>query len=579
MAVMKLVNIVILALSIMISSASANSEISQQNKSLALISPFEPALLSTEEAFEFQYSVEEEAVSLSWAVKPGYYLYLDRFDFESHQLGIGQATFPQPIKHRDPTYGLVDVLEGYISASLPFQSDGKGGTIRVTYQGCSAAGVCYFPVSKEISVPGNSIPVDEARTLTDRLKDQSIWVSLVLFFALGVGLSVTPCVFPMYPILSGVIAGQGGSISVRKGFTLSMCYVQGMAVTFTGLGLLVASAGVKYQAALQQPAVIIATAILFAVLSLSMFGLYQLQMPDFIQSKLIKISNSQSAGSYVGATVMGAISGLICSPCTTAPLSGALIYVAQTGDLFVGGATLYVLSVGMSLPLLVIGAGGGKLLPKAGGWMNTVKKLFGVLMLAVAISMLDRVLPTPIVVILGLNIIVALLGFVIGQGVVMEGKKSKVAIASMLLVSSLTGGVIYGKSVLGSSSFEQLSEHAAGHSDKADTIDKVKQQMDEALALGKPVVLDFYADWCTSCKEMDEKTFGNNLVQERLAQAVVIKVDVTANTDEQNMIMEKLNVLGLPTILFFNDEGYEMDGKRVTGYMAPETFLNHIKGL
>ncbi|MEF1300561.1 thioredoxin fold domain-containing protein, partial [Vibrio owensii] len=281
-------------------------------------------------------------------------------------------------------------------------------------------------------------------------------------------------------------------------------------------------------------------------------------------------------------TAMGAISGLICSPCTTAPLSGALIYVAQTGDLFVGGATLYVLSIGMSLPLLVIGAGGGKLLPKAGGWMNTVKKLFGVLMLAVAISMLDRVLPTAIVVIMGLSVFAALMGYVIGQGV-LEGKKQKVMIASMLLVSSLAGGSIYGYSALTSSSYEQTyeqhGEHLAGKPDKTDTIDEVKVQMAEALALGKPIVMDFYADWCTSCREMDEKTFGNKQVQEKLAQAVVIKVDVTDNTDEQNQIMEKLNVLGLPTVLFFNHEGNEVDGQRVTGFMSPEKFLNHIKGL
>ena len=563
-------------------TSTASIEVFQQDRSLALISPFEPAVLSAEEAFQFRHTVEEGAVSLSWAVAPGYYLYLDKFEFDSHQLTLGQAKFPQAILHQDPTFGSVEVLEGYISASLPFDSDGKGGTIRITYQGCSATGMCYLPVIQEITVQVDNYSTHDGSTLTDKLKDQSLWVSLALFFALGIGLSVTPCVFPMYPILSGVIAGQGANISVSKGFALSMCYVQGMAVTFTGLGLLVASAGVKYQAALQQPAVIIATAVLFACLSLSMFGLYQLQMPDFIQSRLIKVSNSQSAGSYIGATAMGAISGLICSPCTTAPLSGALIYVAQTGDLFVGGATLYVLSIGMSLPLLVIGAGGGKLLPKAGGWMNTVKKLFGVLMLAVAISMLDRVLPTAIVVIMGLSVFAALMGYVIGQGV-LEGKKQKVMIASMLLVSSLAGGSIYGYSALTSSSYEQTyeqhGEHLAGKPDKTDTIDEVKVQMAEALALGKPIVMDFYADWCTSCREMDEKTFGNKQVQEKLAQAVVIKVDVTDNTDEQNQIMEKLNVLGLPTVLFFNHEGNEVDGQRVTGFMSPEKFLNHIKGL
>ncbi|MGL4889551.1 MAG: protein-disulfide reductase DsbD, partial [Aeromonas veronii] len=354
-------------------------------------------------------------------------------------------------------------------------------------------------------------------------------------------------------------------------------YVQGMAVTYTLLGLVVASAGLKFQAALQHPYVLIGLSAMFVLLALSMFGLYTLQLPSSLQTRLSGLSNRQQGGSVVGVAIMGMISGLVCSPCTTAPLSGALIYVAQSGDLWLGGAALYALSLGMGLPLLLLGTSGGKLLPKAGAWMDVIKQLFGFALLAVPILLLSRLWSDQVTTLAWLGWGLLLCGYLYHHNQHQPHSVAK-SVRGFVLLLAMISAVVVGKDLLQPAPPAAITADASQTAPRfirVKTLDDLKVQL--AAARGKPVLLDLYADWCVACKEFEHKTFSDPAVRARFGQMVLLQADVTANDDADIELLNTLNVLGLPTLIFFDREGKELTGQRVTGFMGPIPFAKHLE--
>ncbi|MCH8538842.1 MAG: protein-disulfide reductase DsbD, partial [Alkalimonas sp.] len=383
------------------------------NSVLSAITGESNQFLPVDQAFEFDFRQQDGELLLSWTIADGYYLYKEQFKFAGVAVNFSHPSYPAAMTIEDEFFGVTDVYYHQVVLRLPLTDISDDAEIRVRYQGCAEAGFCYPPTTKTVPLSSNLAtpdsqdsnasalapsgtttgPVSSQNTLADRLAGSGFLLTLGVFFLLGLGLAFTPCVFPMYPILSSIIVGQGKSLSNKKAFTLSFAYVQGMALTYALLGLVIASLGVRFQAMLQHPVILLVVSALFVLLALAMFGALNFSLPSAWQAKVAAISNKQKQGSSKGAFVMGALSGLIASPCTTAPLTAALIYVAQSGDLMRGAITLYVLSLGMGLPLLLLGSSGGKLLPKAGQWMYAIKNGFGFLLLAVPIWLLDRFVP------------------------------------------------------------------------------------------------------------------------------------------------------------------------------------------
>jgi thiol:disulfide interchange protein DsbD len=482
----------------------------------------------------------------------------------------------------------------------------QDGIVKIRYQGCADAGLCYPPTTKEVylnQVGNTSVaesnqsskdsviesntqaPISEQFELASLLSsEQSLFITLLLFLGLGIGLAFTPCVFPMYPILSGIVIGQGKTISTSRAFTLSFVYVQGMAITYSLLGLIVASAGVQFQAWLQHPAILIGLIILFVLLAVVMFGAYELQLPSKWQEKLNAMSNNQTRGSYFGVLVMGAISGLVASPCTTAPLTGILLFIAQSGDLVLGFSALYVLSLGMGIPLILFGITGGKLLPKAGNWMNVVKVTFGFMMLAVAIMFVERLVTH-----VATDFAWALLGLMTFTYFYVMNQNTPVSffkgLRAFLIFIGLFVSAGYGYQAfngIGHSSVPGQSNNSAiAHPEflKVRSIEEFNQALSEANAQGQTVMIDLYADWCVACKEFEKYTFPDSRVVEALSGSVLMQIDLTDSSDNNLAFQEYFSVLGLPTILFFDTQGREIGTARVTGFMRAEPFAQHVNNL
>lgn len=560
--------------------------------SLGIEANAKPKFLQVDEAFQIESEQRGDQLLLTLHIADDYYLYRHSLRFKGNNLSFSEPTLPEGTEHEDDFFGKTRVYYQQVSIAVPLKEVGDGATLRVRYQGCTD-GLCYPPTDKLIDVAplvtattaptaetAQSVaPVSQQDLLAAALGHQGFWLSIVAFFALGLGLAFTPCVFPMYPILTGIIAGAGHHLSTGRAFLLSLVYVQGMAVTYTLLGLVVASAGLKFQAALQHPYVLIGLSLMFVLLALSMFGLYTLQLPSSLQTRLSGLSNRQQGGSVAGVAIMGMISGLVCSPCTTAPLSGALIYVAQSGDLWLGGAALYALSLGMGLPLLLLGTSGGKLLPKAGAWMDVIKQLFGFALLAVPILLLSRLWSDQIATLAWLAWGLLLCGYLYHHN---QHQPHSVArsVRGFVLLLAMISAVVVGKDLLQPAAPAAVTADASQTAPqfvRIKTLDDLKVQL--AAARGKPVLLDLYADWCVACKEFEHKTFSDPAVRERFSQMVLLQADVTANDDADIELLNSLNVLGLPTLIFFDREGKELTGQRVTGFMGPTEFLGKLDQL
>ncbi|QWZ81431.1 MULTISPECIES: protein-disulfide reductase DsbD [Aeromonas] len=558
--------------------------------SLGIEANAKPKFLQVDEAFQIESEQRGDQLLLTLHIADDYYLYRHSLRFKGNNLTFSEPALPEGTEHEDDFFGKTRVYYQQVSIAVPLKEVGENATLRVRYQGCTD-GLCYPPTDKLIDVAplvtaatastaetAQSVaPVSQQDQLAAALGHQGFWLSIVAFFALGLGLAFTPCVFPMYPILTGIIAGAGHRLSTGRAFLLSMVYVQGMAVTYTLLGLVVASAGLKFQAALQHPYVLIALSVMFVLLALSMFGLYTLQLPSSLQTRLSSLSNRQQGGSVVGVAIMGMISGLVCSPCTTAPLSGALIYVAQSGDLWLGGAALYALSLGMGLPLLLLGTSGGKLLPKAGAWMDVIKQLFGFALLAVPILLLSRLWSDQIATLAWLGWGLLLCGYLYHHNQHQPHSVAK-SVRGFVLLLAMISAVVVGKDLLQPAPPAAITADASQTAPqfiRIKTLDDLKVQL--AAARGKPVLLDLYADWCVACKEFEHKTFSDPTVRERFGQMVLLQADVTANDDADIALLNGLNVLGLPTLIFFDREGKELTGQRVTGFMGPIPFAKHLE--
>ncbi|MFU1505853.1 protein-disulfide reductase DsbD [Aeromonas veronii] len=573
-----------------VGSAPAHASGADLLSSLGIEANAKPKFLQVDEAFQIESEQRGDQLLLTLHIADDYYLYRHSLRFKGNNLTFSEPTLPEGTEHEDDFFGKTRVYYQQVSIAVPLKEVGENATLRVRYQGCTD-GLCYPPTDKLIDVAplvtattastaetAQSVaPVSQQDQLAAALGHQGFWLSIVAFFALGLGLAFTPCVFPMYPILTGIIAGAGHRLSTGRAFLLSLVYVQGMAVTYTLLGLVVASAGLKFQAALQHPYVLIGLSVMFVLLALSMFGLYTLQLPSSLQTRLSGLSNRQQGGSVVGVAIMGMISGLVCSPCTTAPLSGALIYVAQSGDLWLGGAALYALSLGMGLPLLLLGTSGGKLLPKAGAWMDVIKQLFGFALLAVPILLLSRLWNDQVTTLTWLCWGLLLCGYLYHHN---QHQPHSVArsVRGFVLLLAMISAVVVGKDLLQPATPAAVTADAgqtAPQFIRIKTLNDLKVQL--AAARGKPVLLDLYADWCVACKEFEHKTFSDPAVRERFGQMVLLQADVTANDDADIELLNGLNVLGLPTLIFFDREGKELTGQRVTGFMGPIPFAKHLE--
>ncbi|MCH1926089.1 protein-disulfide reductase DsbD [Shewanella sp. C32] len=580
----------------------------QADNSFAKKFPFltsEPELMPVEKAFAFEAKQDGNKVTLSWVIADGYYMYRDKLNIAVSNAELGDIAKPVGEDHHDDYFGNQAVYRTYIEIPVALKQAAADGKLSVTFMGCAEGKLCFPPTTRDVDLTevaandgvlagvatdaasadtATSQPLTEQDSLLQQLVHGDSWLlTLLSFFVLGIGLALTPCVFPMYPILSGIIVGQGGKVSTARAFTLSMTYVQGMAITYSVLGLIVATAGMKYQAALQSPPVLIAIAILFVLLSLSMFGMYELQLPSRWQEKLTGLSNKQQGGKLGGVFVMGVLSGLVASPCTTAPLSAVLVYVAQSGDLLQGFVTLYVLSMGMGLPLLLIGTSGGKLLPRAGAWMNIIKHIFGFLLIMVAIIMLGRIWPGLVSDLLWSLWAICFVGYLLHQNK-LTPVSWKHTSREVVLLLALLGSFSYGlQAVMGYLGYS-VSNHAAtseqhGGFNTIKTLPEFQAALAQAKAEGKPVMLDLYADWCVACKEFANITFKDAAVASRMSNLVLLKADVTAMDDEDQALLDAYNVLGLPTLLFVDADGELRDDLRVTGFMGPTEFANHLDHL
>lgn len=551
--------------------------------------------VSVDQAFPFHSYQQGDRLSLDWQVKENYYLYQERIAVTGENVEIQQVEMRDGEPYKDEFFGDVNIYTEPLFVDLTLADFQEGARVIVQYQGCAKAGFCYPPETRIIDLTSFSnsdsitpspvknvsksepsklaqTPQSEESSLAGSLSDN--WWTPLLFLALGVGLAFTPCVLPMYPILTSIVLGSG-KLSHRRALGLSFVYVQGMAVTYTLLGLVVASAGMQFQAAMQHPYVLIGLSVMFIALALSMFGAYTLQLPSSIQTWLNNLSNQQQGGNSLGVFAMGAISGLVCSPCTTAPLSGALLYVAQSGDLLTGGIALYALAMGMGIPLMLAAVFGNKLLPKAGGWMDRVKTLFGFVLLAAPVFLLERILPEVWATGLWSALGIAAFGWLyhVKNSLTFGGwKQSTVGIVAVLgLFASAQPALNYWFG--GQTSQEQQTTISFTH---IETVDDLKLQLEQAKLAGKPVMLDFYADWCVACKEFEKYTFHQPAVENKLQNFVLIQADVTKNRPQDIELLKQMNVLGLPTIEFWAADGSHLPNARITGFMPEERFMQHL---
>ncbi len=538
-------------------------------------SNFTPA----DQAFVFDFQQNQHDLNLNWQVKEGYYLYRKQISITPAQAQVGPLQLPAGVAHEDEFYGKSEIYRGQLSVPVAVAQADKGATLTVTYQGCADAGLCYPPETKVIPLsevkaaaqPAVAPPPSEERTGAKDESGVELPFSALWALLIGIGIAFTPCVLPMYPLISGIVLGGKQRLSTGRALLLAFIYVQGMALTYTALGLVVAAAGLQFQAALQHPWVLIGLSAVFILLALSMFGLFSLQLPSSLQTRLTLMSNRQQGGSVGGVFAMGAIAGLICSPCTTAPLSAILLYIAQSGNMWLGGGTLYLYALGMGLPLILVTVFGNRLLPKSGPWMETVKTAFGFVILALPVFLLERVVGD----VWGLRLW-AMLGVAFFSWAFISSLNARTPWIRLVQILLLAAALVSVRP-LQDWAFSAPTAQSQAHLNftPVDNVDALHRAL--AQAEGKPVMLDLYADWCVACKEFEKYTFSDPQVQNALKETVLLQANVTANSPQDKALLKELNVLGLPTILFFNAQGEEQPAQRVTGFMDAAAFSAHLR--
>ena len=557
--------------------------------------------LPVDQAFQLDVQRSDTGVSMQWQIAENYYLYQDKLAFSVNGKPVENA--PQFLssaeQYEDPYFGLVTIFKHDLNLTLPLKDPQPQDLLEVTYQGC-AKGFCYPPETKQFQIGDLSSNVSAShevqngaethQTSQSAVENTNVFSSqqnqlaeslsqskyaMLWFFVLGIGLAFTPCVLPMLPLLSAiVIGGRKEETGNWRALALSFVYVQGMALTYTLLGLVVVLIGLPFQIALQSPYVLIGLSIVFVLLALSMFGVFTLPLPSSLQTKLTQFSQQQKSGAFFGVFVMGAIAGLVASPCTSAPLSGALLYVAQSGDFVIGALTLYLLALGMGLPLILITVFGNKILPKSGAWMENVKTAFGFVMLALPIFLISRIIPSMweprLWALLGVSFFIWLATQMRSNGI---GLFFRIVffVAAMVSAQPLQNWVWQDNAatsqaanaqsaVKNSLVFQQISNY--------DELQAVLKQHPNKIAM-----LDLYADWCVACKEFEHKTFADPQVQSALSDVLLLRVDMTNNSESNRTLMKALAVTGLPTIIFFNQQGEEIQAQRITGFLPAEAFM------
>ena len=586
----------------------------------------EDEILHPDEAFILSARLDaNNVIQTNILMADNIYLYRDKIKIalvngEGHALGA--ISVPRGKMKDDEFLGPMEVIYGQVDVSIPIISEANASdqlALSYQYQGCVEDRICYPPVTKYLSINaaeglilvakeltdgtgtsqptvnsdsgGSTAPVSEQDQFAQLLKDESLLLVIGLFFLAGVGLTFTPCVFPMIPILSSIIAGQGSSITTGKAFVLSLIYVLSMAVTYAIAGAIVGYYGAEFniQIWFQDPVILSIFAAVFVLLSLSMFGFYELQMPNAIQSRLTAISNSQQGGTLVGVGLMGLFSAIIVGPCITAPLVGALIFISQTQDWQLGGLALFALGLGMGVPLLLIGTSAGKLLPRAGGWMDSVKAVFGVVLLGVAIWLLERILPVGITMALIAALLIASAIYMGALDSLSESASGWHRLLKSLGLLILVYGVAYliGAAAGSNDLIQPLRgiTASAGNTGQAQqhlAFRQIKGQKGLQLALNDSVqqdrttMLDFYADWCISCKEMEKYAFSHPRVLAALEDVATLQADVTDNDNIDTELMASLGIYGPPAILFFDSNGQEIRNRRVVGEMSGDRFADHV---
>ncbi|WP_312628990.1 protein-disulfide reductase DsbD [Scandinavium sp.] len=551
--------------------------------------------ISADQAFAFDFQQNEHDLNLSWQIKDGYYLYRKQVSITPAQASVSPLAMPEGEWHEDEFFGKSEIYRHRLMLPVTVKQADKGATLTVTYQGCAEAGFCYPPETKVVPLSA-VVALAAERPLPDPLpqerekegnsdashslspgesrnaeSDSELPFSALWALLIGIGIAFTPCVLPMYPLISGIVLGGQKRLSMGRALLLAFVYVQGMALTYTALGLVVAAAGMKFQAALQHPYVLIGLSAVFILLALSMFGLFSLQLPSSLQTRLTLMSNRQQGGSAGGVFAMGAIAGLICSPCTTAPLSAILLYIAQSGNLWLGGGTLYLYALGMGLPLILVTVFGNRLLPKSGPWMAQVKIAFGFVILALPVFLLERIIGDVWGLRLWSMLGIAFFGWAFITS--LSANKPWLRVVQIILLAA----ALVSARPLQDWAFGAAQTQQQAHLDfkRISNVDELSQALAEAK--GKPVMLDLYADWCVACKEFEKYTFSDPQVQQALKSSVLLQADVTRNTAQDVALLKELQVPGLPTILFFDTAGKEIPSMRVAGFMDAATFQAHLQ--
>ena len=549
----------------------------------------QPEFLAPDKAFKLSVSnLGNNQIQINWEIEEGYYLYMGMFEFSTDRddTKIIKARMPDGVKKVDEFFGDVDVYYNSTNAILTFNNIDKDSNLLIKYQGCADAGLCYPPIKKNISLnefSSNSTGLlktslsNSQDSITERLVTQSIAINILLFLLAGLLLSFTPCVFPMIPILTGIIIGQGPKISTKKSFFLSLTYVLSMALTYALLGVIIAASGINIQASLQSPYIIGAFASLFILLALSMFNLITIQMPQSLQNILISKSNSNKSGSYIGVSVMGSLSALIVGPCVTAPLIGALIYIASTNNYIIGGTALFSLGIGMGLPLLILGTSASELMKKIGPYLELVNKVFGILFLIVAVWLIER-----IVSIHAAAIIWAVLAAFVA-GVFYKSKTKDGLIKNTLNIFSVLLIIYSLMQVYGLNTKDDF-EPRLSFIEKENNLNFIKlnntDALFESITNSKNItMIDMWADWCVACKELDKYTFSDERVYKALNRINIIKFDVTDNTDDHSDFLNKYNIYGPPALMFFDNNGLEIKSARVVGFIDADKFLKKLDEL